>query len=954
VRIQSHHPDAPFEPNRITQLFEPSLWNQLVQRCFKVGILELNVARVQGDLVGGTPEARYADFARRLRTTDLRDRILEEYPVLARSLVTASELWEAAATEFLEHLAEHSDALRLSFGNGVPLGQVSELLVGAGDVHRHGRSVIVVGFSSGTRVVYKPRCLAADVHFERLIAWINERGQQPPLEAVHSLDCGTHGWTAFAARADCASAAAVERFYERFGACLAVLHALEATDFHYENVIAAGEHPMLIDLEALFHPRHAPPPAFDDPDWIGWDVLQRSVLRAGVLPFRSYANEQSAGIDMSAVGGGRAQLTPNRFPTLVDAGTDTMRLERNFVTLPEAQNRPALGGDVVNPARYVDRIIDGFSGTYRLMLAHRDELMASDGPVRSFADAPIRVVLRATRQYALILSESYHPDVLRDALDRDLLLDRLWIAIPSRPELERVVAHEHADLVVGDVPLFTSRPDSRDLFTTHGTRVEEYFAQSGLDAALARIASLSEEDLQRQQWVVRASLVALSPARHSAGDSASRPVASAPNVRRGQMPSADACIGAAHRVARRLADLALRRGNRATWLGLTLAMERDWVIQPIGSDLYGGTLGIAHFLAYAADITGDAEHAALAHDVVAQTVSLLSPLTRESAPEGLLSSGSIGAFGLLGGAVHVLSHVGALWGDPELLNLAEQVASRARAGIPLDRQPDLIAGSAGFTLALAALDAVRPNGIARQIIRDCADRLAGASVEHGDGIAWNTRLESTQPLTGFSHGASGMAAALAVAGRVLEEERYAALAVSALRYERSTFDAAVSNWPDYRVLDGAPMPAPVSKWAWCHGAPGIGLARLIVLGNHSNADVRSDLDIALRSTVANGFGSNDSLCHGDLGNLELLLRARELGYAGPWERTLASEAGRIVERLGRGVWRCGIPGGVETPGLMMGLAGIGFGLLRLGATGRVPSLLSLEAPRVHPSLGRDR
>jgi hypothetical protein len=33
---------------------------------------------------------------------------------------------------------------------------------------------------------------------------------------------------------------------------------------------------------------------------------------------------------------------------------------------------------------------------------------------------------------------------------------------------------------------------------------------------------------------------------------------------------------------------------------------------------------------------------------------------------------------------------------------------------------------------------------------------------------------------------------------------------------------------------------------------------------------------------------------------------------------------------------------------MMGLAGIGYGLLRLGATERVPSLLSLEPPRGEP------
>jgi len=738
----------------------------------------------------------------------------------------------------------------------------------------------------------------------------------------------------------------VNRFYERFGSYLALLHALEATDFHYENVIAAGEHPMLIDLEALFHPRHTPPPAFDDPEWIGWDVLQRSVLRAGVLPFRAFGNEKSAGLDMSAVGGGKAQQTPNRFPTLVDAGTDTMRLERNFVTLPGSQNRPALGGELVDPARYVERIISGFAATYRLLMRFRDDLVAPDGPIRSFADAPIRVVLRPTRQYALILSESYHPDVLRDAIDRDLLLDRLWIAIPSRPELERVVAYEHADLVVGDVPLFTSRPDSRDLFTTHGTRVEAYFAQSGLDAALARIESLSEDDLQRQEWVVRASLVALAPARHTATGVIARPEAVVPNAIHDRMPSSNECIAAAHAVACRLAELALRQANRASWLGLTLALDRDWVIQPVGADLYGGTLGIAHFLAHSAHITGDAGHAALARDVIDQAVSRLNVLTADPSSEVLLASGSIGAFGWLGGAVYVLSHVGALWADSALLDVAERVAGHARAGIARDAQLDIISGSAGFALALASLDAVRPAGVARDAIRECADHLVRAAIAHGDGIAWRTRVEATHPLTGLSHGASGMAAALAVAGALLDDARYTTAALSAFHYERTTFDPGAQNWPDYRILDAGPVASPLAMWAWCHGAPGIGLARLIALCHVADDDAAADLDAAIRSTVANGFGANDSLCHGDLGNLELLLRAREQSLTGTWERTLASEAARLVDRLGQGKWRCGIPGGVETPGLMMGLAGIGYGLLRLGAGERVPSMLSLDTPRM--------
>ena len=59
----------------------------------------------------------------------------------------------------------------------------------------------------------------------------------------------------FVAASGCTEAEAIQRFYERQGAYLALLYALEATDFHLENLIAAGEYPVWVDLESLFHLR---------------------------------------------------------------------------------------------------------------------------------------------------------------------------------------------------------------------------------------------------------------------------------------------------------------------------------------------------------------------------------------------------------------------------------------------------------------------------------------------------------------------------------------------------------------------------------------------------------------------------------------------------------------------------------------------------------------------------
>lgn len=944
--IRDTRPEAPFDPQEATRLFEPSLWSQLLTRAAKVVILELNVARVRGELAGATPELRFADFVRQLRETGLRQRILEEYPVLARLLVDAADNWVHAAAEFLGHLACDAPRLRHALTGGAELGTLTHVSAGAGDLHRQGRSVIIATFSSGARLVYKPRPLAADACFAALLEWVNARGQVPPLRGIRTLSIETHGWAEFVSAAPCTSAEEVARFYERFGAYLALLHALEATDFHYENVIASGEHPMLVDLEAVFHPRTARVERANDPEWLGWTALQQSVLRAGVLPFRSFASGESSGLDLSAVGGAGGQRTPNRHPVLAAAGTDEMHLRRDYGVLPDSRNRPTLGGRLADPRQYADRIRTGFGATYRLLLKHRDDLLAPGGPIDTFADVPIRIVLRPTHHYALILAESYHPDVLRDALERDRLLDRLWVAIPARPDLERVVQWEHADLAAGDVPMFTSTPSNRDVYTAGGERIAEFFEETGLEAALARIRTMSEDDLVRQQWIVNASLVGLTPGRHE-----NAPVPAGVRAPRGHVsaPAPEACIDAARLVGHRLSSLALRRGDQVGWLGLTLVRERDWLIQPVGADLYGGTLGIAFFLAHLADVSGDTEHERLARAVVAQVMQRLSDVL-EGRPAAASPAGSIGAFGALGGAVYALSHLAALWRDHSLLDVADAMAERAEREIEGDRQLDLIGGVAGLIAALAALDTARGGGPAPAVIRACADRLVATATEAGPGVAWTTVLRAWQPLVGFSHGASGMAHALFIAGATLGEARFRDTALAALRYERSTLDPTRENWPDFRVLDepkSRPLAAPV-MWAWCHGAPGIGLARLAATAHVDHAEVANDLVLALESTARNAFGTNDCLCHGDLGNLEPLIRAREVGYRGDWESTLETQAARLVSRLVRGEWRCGIPGAVETPGLMMGLAGIGYGLLRLGAADRVPSILTLEPTRRKP------
>src|SRR6185312_15236215 len=99
--------------------------------------------------------------------------------------------------------------------------------------------------------------------------------------------------------------------------------------------------------------------------------------------------------------------------------------------------------------------------------------------------------------------------------------------------------------------------------------------------------------------------------------------------------------------------------------------------------------------------------------------------------------------------------------------------------------------------------------------------------------------------------------------------------------------------------------------------------------------MRAEIALAIEITLAKGFGANHSLCHGDLGNLELLLSAAQLSGEAHYQPEVERLVAQVLESIQRQGWCTGIPHSIEIPGLMTGIAGIGYGLLRAAAPDRV-------------------
>ena len=923
VRLGARHlaacyVDFPFDPETIEELLAVNLAEPLLAMMTRVMVLELHVARLEGLLSGDTPQQRFASFLARLRQPEIAEKLFAEYPVMVDQITCRLERWAVFSLEFLRHLCDDWSSLRDLMPVNDP-GLLVEVKTGAGDTHRNGRSVIIATFTSGARIVYKPRSLAVDYHFQQLLEWLNACGTQPQFRVLGVLNCGDHGWTEFIETAPCTTRNQVTWFYRRQGAYLAILYGLHASDFHCENLIAAGEHPVLIDLEALFHPSLE---TGSDAGVSGDSTLEYSALRVGLLPMRIWADEDQPGVDMSGLGSAAGQMSPRGILQWESADTDEMRVVRKRMPMPESENRPSLNGERVNAIDFVDAVAEGFLSTYRALLDRRIDLL---NVLDRFSRDEVRVIARGTSSYGALLHESFHPDVLRDQRDRVAMFDRLRDISSGSTALMKLIEAEQRDLLGGDIPFFTTMPGSRHLWTSDKDRMEEFFDEPALARVKRHLLQLNHDDLERQSWIVRASMATL--------DSQTDKYTSRQTLRSPLAPSgvtSDQLIFAASEIGDRLAGLAFTAGTGAAWLGLMPAGETEWNVAPLGIDFYDGLPGVAVFLARLGEVTGDGRYSNLARSAVQSLRRQVEQAQRFRL---------VGGFNGWGGVIYSLAHLSSIWEASSLLDEAEALLPLLPELIRNDTRLDVIAGVAGCALALRSLYQCRPSAAITDLARACGERLLGTAQATQAGKGWICGSNAVCPLTGFAHGNAGIAYALVEISDMTGDQLFAEYAKTAFDYERSIFSPVHGNWPDLRSNAPEGFAA-----AWCHGAPGIGLSRLCALRYQHDSALQAEIDIALSTTAARGFGSNHTLCHGDLGNAEILLYAWQILNEPRWRAEANRALAAVIHESRHGGWICGNPRAIESPGMMTGLAGMGYALLRFADPGAVPSILALEPP----------
>ncbi len=760
-----------------------------------------------------------------------------------------------------------------------------------------------------------------------------------------------YGWVEYVEYQPCSDETAVERFYQRAGILLCLISILRGTDCHYENLIASGEHLVLIDMETLLH--HEAQLLENSPEAQAFEtetvqLFWDSVLRTGLLPRWDFSPDQRVAYDISGLGSIDPQQEPRKVPRWQAINTDNMHLRSETVTVPVKKNMPLLRDSPLSPNDYQGQIAAGFEQMYLFLMQHQAQLLATDGPLSALQDQRVRFICRATRIYFTILINTWIPDYLKNGADYSIELDHLsraFLVAQKQPDACPLLRAELRAMEELDIPFFTANTSSDALELQNIQIIPQYFKQPSYQDVVEQLKALGEPDLAQQVAIIQGAFYARV---------AQPPKDESQPWQADELPllSAEQLIQAALAIAEELEARALQDADGSlNWIGMGYVPQAErFQLQVLNGSLYDGRCGVALFLAGLYQVTQESHFSALSLQVLQPLRQQIRSMDSESRQRFARLMGLGGASGV-GSVLYALVKVSQFLEDESLLTDAQVLAADITSAlIAADQTFDIISGAAGGILGLLALyQAINEVTVLEKAIA-CGQHLLSHQTNLEEGPkTWQTFAE--KPLTGFSHGAAGIAYALLRLYAATDDSRYRDAALEGIDYERSVFSLSQANWPDLRGL--SPEGNPTFPVQWCHGAAGIGLGRLGSLEILKTDAIEEEIQIALQTTQKQDLKMVDHLCCGNLGLAEVLLvgaKRCDLGEAearsdrSEWRQAALQKATAVVARAKQlGAYRLfpNLPNSVFNPGFFQGTSGIGYELLRL-ANDDLPSVLLWE------------
>ncbi|MDA1477687.1 type 2 lanthipeptide synthetase LanM family protein [Bacillus changyiensis] len=833
---------------------------------YKTIILEINLAREESNLKGETAEKRFLYF----KDCMLKDKsylryLYLDYPYLFNLINKRTLQIINFIISIIKDTKDHYKQLITQFNNKIGLGKIVDITIGQGDTHRGSKSVSFLTFHSKYKLVYKPRSMMLEKNFNRFINWLNSMGIKGYLDLntarVYSIS--SCGWMEYIDYEELNNKKDAANYYYRIGELLCLLYIFNSKDFHYENIIANKEHPILIDIETIFHGKVNSD--YNDSSAIAKakKLIDESVCSIYLLPNRiSFANDDSGYLDLGGVSGAEEQVASLKSSIIQKDGTDEMKIVRSYGVLSPQKNLPKYQNNIVKSNQYVAEIKKGFSLVYKWIQNNKN--LVIQAVYTDFRDAQCRLIIKPTYLYFNLLHSSFHPDLLQDSIHREVFLTRIGMS-KYEEKYKYFLSSEYKDLLNGDIPYFYTNVSSLEIKNSHDEVVRGVtLEKSPLTIVENKIEKMSEADFEKQLDFIDLSFLY----SEYEGDKALTNISFQTKdlLKRDRTSEMESLIKIGDFILDQAIEGNYHNQKEYTWLGLMIYGKKEQLTQITGfePDLYKGNSGIALFFAFLYDMTKLQKYKEATIRALNPVITLLKNLMEIKSEETILE---IGGFSGISGMVYSLYHSGKYIHKEQFVSTAIQSINLLTTYAKKVEYEDIIGGISGAIAVV--LSAFKSNAKEKTqhylfgALRSLYNRFVEVIKLKGNKgkIDWSKISEG---YTGFAHGSSGISAVMMQLYPIIKDPFILKIVTSALDFERELYSGKEKNWHMQVGDEGFSN-------GWCHGAPGILLNRILLKANgYDDECMEIEIETAIKTTIKNGFGNNSTLCHGDLGSLLIL------------------------------------------------------------------------------------
>lgn len=887
---------------------------------FQTIVFEIQNAKKAGILLGKTSNERYEYYTNFLLKDDVyRSKLYKKYKYLIRLLEELSGNFVRYVEEILINTEKYLTEIEKTINESNAVGKLDIIEISKGDTHFKGKSVAKLVFENGQVLFYKPRDCKIDCGYQKILDLLNqcnvlENRKFRLLKIYSTTECA---WFENISHDACENRKQIVDYYIKLGGIMAIMYFFGASDLHYENVIASKDDPMIIDLESIFG-SHLKQNLNDEKSgfYKAVNVLRDSVMSTGILPNRLRVGESKDGFDASGLNHEEKQVSPVKSMMVMNDKTDEIKLKMGNTYLDGAENTPKFYNENVNVKEYLDDLINGFEMVYMWVINNKQKFVET--VEREFGDTRIRVVLKPTFLYAQISLFSKHPYFMTSKSAHEMFVARIGIY----SENNDITKSEIRTLNRGEIPYFYIKFESESLFDDSHNELKTKLVASPLEKTTCKIKQASVKDLELQKKIIKMSFFHVESSDLRT------------NVRfmkSGKKIDSSKYIQVAKKIGDWLCANAIEGINEmnqsdAVWIGSDIAKAdvNDWAPEVSDLELYNGNAGVALFLLYLGKATNNKKYIEMAVKATNIIICVIE--------NGTLNYNELlGAFNGIGSYIYIIGKLYKETNDKHYLKVLDKALDLIPEKINESEEADLVAGTCGMLATLISvineIDEVELQQKIKPILNQIYIKLEQAFDKHDSIVSYS----------GFAHGVAGCIAYLYKLYMIEKDSKVYGLFKKMLDYERKVF------FDNQRKVWITKLGEEKYSKAWCHGFPGILLEKVILKScGYSDDYLDAEIELAINKTIDECIGNNVVYCHGDIGNLDILLYASQVLEDSVLNDQCRETYDTLFELIIKKQWNADDFAFSKCVGLMMGMAGIGMSLLRFDQNIEVDNLLALE------------